>query len=892
MNISHLFLLSGLLSTILIAAEPVPAIKPVPTTKPAPAITPAAWLKSQPKPAFKAGHTLPRLTRYGWECMPLATGKPLAEDWGYALEFTRYVTTLEAVAQIDVPGSREAQTVALALANPQVYKLNVGTTQTIPSDKAPPGAYTRDAAGNILSGQGVSADGTTWGGAGPLISLEAPDALWEAAGELRAAPLRALIARGIPIDSIHNGGESGLGIPGFAEAVWNKDPVIGAAIGKSLWGQGSMYNHASARKANSELIMAKITKAAVPNRSFFNYYAAGGGVNRNQDWAVDAWGGRWEHGRGINDFPSSEIYFPTARFTGRLDALTRVTNAASLEIATGDTLSYNWISGGWDGDVADNGRWIGFLKCYYTAGMIGANTGKYGNFTQGEYEAPFPQGKVPLWLTQLVATSHVHALFSQLEDLVRNGDLLPGPARHSVSPDEPAYEFPTGDDTARVLVRKHRTQPTWLITAWAADGADRKVSIYVPELGQLTLEARIVGSVYKATLANSKVTLIRQDDEGATYTAVAPGKPVVTPVNLTIPLPANDRLLWLVADSGVTADATGKVSAWASQGGGVKVTQPDAARQPTLIAKAVNGKPAIRFANTWLANMDLGAQGDAFIGPLTVYAVFTGADPATRGTVVMAIVPNGNPWAAGQGFAIANNPAENTQMSQGVALKTAPYVSAATRLQKLIIGENDQPGTGFGHTGDLAELLVYKGQSGLNQERARLYLENKYGISRNSALVNGDFEHPVVKGGFQYAPGPGTTHSRGAQGWLFANLAALQANGSGWTDAAAPSGKQTAVLQGTDGRLGNMSQMVHLAAGTYKLRFKAARRSGQIQPVKVCVDQIQICALITPAGDSFADYTTSSFTVTEGLHLIRLEATDGAGDKSIFIDDVTLDGPG
>ena len=151
MNISHLFLLSGLLSTILIAAEPVPAIKPVPTTKPAPAITPAAWLKSQPKPAFKAGHTLPRLTRYGWECMPLATGKPLAEDWGYALEFTRYVTTLEAVAQIDVPGSREAQTVALALANPHVYKLNVGTTQTIPSDKAPPGAYTRDAAGNILS---------------------------------------------------------------------------------------------------------------------------------------------------------------------------------------------------------------------------------------------------------------------------------------------------------------------------------------------------------------------------------------------------------------------------------------------------------------------------------------------------------------------------------------------------------------------------------------------------------------------------------------------------------------------------------------------------------------------------------------------------------------------
>ena len=211
------------------------AIMPAVVGKPPAAeVTPAQWLDAQPKPAFKAGHTLPRLTRYGWECMPLVTGKPLAKDWGYALEFTRYVTDLEAVARIDVPNSREYQTVELALAEPDVYKLNVGTTQAIPSENVAPSAYTKDAAGNILSGQGVSADGTTWGGAGPLISLEAPDSLWEAAAELRAAPLRALVARGIPIDSIHNGGESGLGIPGFAQDAWNKDPAIGAAIGASL----------------------------------------------------------------------------------------------------------------------------------------------------------------------------------------------------------------------------------------------------------------------------------------------------------------------------------------------------------------------------------------------------------------------------------------------------------------------------------------------------------------------------------------------------------------------------------------------------------------------------------------------------------------------------------
>ena len=897
-----LVLLGGVLSLVL-TAEPVPTVPSVPPSAASdksaadnPAeITPAQWLAAQRKPCFKAGHTLPRLTRYGWECMPLATGKPLAEDWGYALEFTRYVTTLEAVAQIDVPGSREAETVALALAKPEVYKLNVTTTQDMPSDKAPPSSYTRDAAGTILSGQGVSADGTTWGGAGPLISLNAPDAFWAMAAELRAAPLRALVARGIPIDSVQNGGESGLGIPGFADAAWTKDPAIGAALGSSLWGH--MYDHASAKKGNSELIMAAITKAAVPGRTFFNYYAAGGGTHRNQDWAVDAWGPRWQHVRGTNDFPSNEIYFPNSRFTGRLDALTKALNAASLEIATGDTLSYNWLSGGWDDNVADIGRWTGFLKCYYTVGMIGGNTGKYGNFTKGEYEAPFPQGKPPAWLPQLVVMSYVHGLFSQLEDVLRNGDLLPGPARHAVSPDEPAYEFPTGDDTARVVVRKHRTQPIWLITAWAADGADRKVPIYVPELGQLTVEARIVGSVYKATLdkgplGKGKVTLIRQDDEGATYSAVAPGTPVVTPVNLTIPLPANDRLLWLVADSGVTADAAGKVSAWASQGhdgkSGVKVVQSDVARRPTLVAKAVNGKPAIRFANSFLANLDLGAQGDAFIGPLTVYAVFTDANSASRGTVVMAMVANGNPWAAEQGFAIANNIAENTQVTQGVLLKTAPGPSVAKRLQKLMIGENDQPGSGFGFTGDLAELLVYKGQSQLSQERVRLYLENKYGISRHSSLVNGDFENPAATGGFQYAPGPGTTHSRGAQGWFFASLAGIQANGSGWTDATAPSSKQTSVLQGSAGRLGSISQMVHLAAGTYTVSLKAARCKGEIQPLKFTVDQIQIGNLLTPAGETFLPLTTGRFTVTDGLHLLRFEATDGTGDKSTLVDEVIL----
>lgn len=156
--------------------------------------------------------------------------------------------------------------------------------------------------------------------------------------------------------------------------------------------------------------------------------------------------------------------------------------------------------------------------------------------------------------------------------------------------------------------------------------------------------------------------------------------------------------------------------------------------------------------------------------------------------------------------------------------------------------------------------------------------------------MNGSFESPPVAG-YLYTPGPKTTDSRGDQGWFFAGNSAIQANGSYLSAPTAPSGIQTAVLQGTDGRFGIMSQMIHLSAGTYKLSFKAARRSGQIQPVKVSVNQNRIGELITPKSDQFEDYTTASFTVGDGLHLIRLEATDGGGDKSVFINDVTLDGP-
>ena len=77
------------------------------------------------------------------------------------------------------------------------------------------------------------------------------------------------------------------------------------------------------------------------------------------------------------------------------------------------------------------------------------------------------------------------------------------------APDQPAYEFPTGYADTRVLARRLRGQDEWLVTAWAADGTNRTVSVSIPDLGTVDLLARDCGSVYRAT--TDALTLLDPD---------------------------------------------------------------------------------------------------------------------------------------------------------------------------------------------------------------------------------------------------------------------------------------------------------------------------------------------------------------------------------------------
>lgn len=119
----------------------------------------------------------------------------------------------------------------------------------------------------------------------------------------------------------------------------------------------------------------------------------------------------------------------------------------------------------------------------------------------------FAPDKPPQFLMQMVILGRVHALFSHQEDFLRQGDMLHGPNKYSNVTDQPAYEFPTGSATRRVLVRQMPNEPKWLITAWASDGIEGPAPVEIPELGSVTLQARAVGSVYTATLQDGRPRL-------------------------------------------------------------------------------------------------------------------------------------------------------------------------------------------------------------------------------------------------------------------------------------------------------------------------------------------------------------------------------------------------
>jgi len=312
-----------------------------------------------------------------------------------------------------------------------------------------------------------------------------------------------------------NGGEWGISYLSSMYQYWIQDPDVVAKVpcgaSKTNATEGAQwFDFLSIAKARQTKIIVDAFRALAPDRDLMLYYPASGHLRYPTywQWMNDAWD--YNYMRNSTDYPSASPYYTASdHWTKALNLLTLVLAERGNEIADGDALSYNFVCGGWrrgssdDSLVSPTDRYMGFLKCYYTTGMIGACAGYFNTSDDSD----------PIWLQQFEALGHVHALFSHLEDYLRKGTLLPGPNMHQYTTDQPAYEFPTGDSTLRVLARKLNVSDNWLITAWAAGGATRDATVTIPVLGTVTVSARVAGSVYTASIVGGNPVLTLMDTD-------------------------------------------------------------------------------------------------------------------------------------------------------------------------------------------------------------------------------------------------------------------------------------------------------------------------------------------------------------------------------------------
>ena len=477
--------------------------------------TPDEYIASLPHPVFKTGNTLMPLSRYGWS-LSYQTNKEF-QRWGYALEAG---SACDSVAgNLADPTSDLAKLVALAQSDPTKYGLSVETCRSM-FDNAPDALMDHD-------GSGVLINPRTW-------SPEAPSRALSTIAASTTSYLQQ-IASVAQISIVINGGERGLGVYGADESTWTQDPAVVAA--ESTFPSWSDY--VSQRKTQQEMYITNAVRS-VTNAPYI-YYTAGGNKDRNRIFWGNWWLWDWDYKymQTISDMPSNEAYYkhfnsgwvnsPTGT-TGSDDALTLALNAVGYASSFGKPLSYNWLGGGYDliatsSANSDIGLYYGFLKSYYVAGMVGGNAGYY-SYPTGGFTPPFDKNAPPNWLQQMIALGHVHAEFSYLEDMLRNGDLLPGPMMHQWSLEQPAYEFWTGFYNDRVLARKMKGSQRWLISAWAADAIPRTVSVTIPTLGTISVYAQPTGTLYDARIVSGVQHLTMIDNGSMTPTV---------PSGLTLP---------------------------------------------------------------------------------------------------------------------------------------------------------------------------------------------------------------------------------------------------------------------------------------------------------------------------------------------------------------------
>lgn len=475
-------------------------------------VKPAQFLASQPHPVFKPGNGLLPLTRWGWQ-LSFEAMLEMA-NWGYALDFGE--VNEHSVKALESPDTIQAKIIALVRAEPNRYKLSVLMPRG-PQDRGrPPAALIRDKNENVINP--------------PHWSPEAPDSVLSSLAA-QTTDLLHKVAEKAPITVILNGGERGLDVPAVIEPFASASPEVVAAKGSLTWSK-----YISKQKAHQEAYFTKAARSAAPDATYI-FYPTGNQYSRATSERYD-WDYRYM--RSIVDYPSGSFYYKDFNsgwakvFFGKSDILTQVLNAHAYDTALGERLAYHWLNAGYssnprDSSLGDIVLYYGFLKSAYTAGMLGGIAG-YFAFPDGGFDPAFDPDRPPHWLQQIQTLGHVHAEFSYLEDMLREGDLLLGHSRDALNASLPAYEFPSGFSDIRVLVRKMGHQKRWLISAWAADGISRSVTVNIDGLAPARLHATPAGSLFDIRIVSGSQQV----------TPLDPGSTTPSPLHVPESVPDRD----------------------------------------------------------------------------------------------------------------------------------------------------------------------------------------------------------------------------------------------------------------------------------------------------------------------------------------------------------------